>query len=62
MRIGFIGRGAMGLPMARNLLRAGHTARDHLLSAPAHGRGDADWSAFAPASAEAAGRGEAGKA
>jgi len=25
MRIGFIGLGAMGLPLARNLLRAGHT-------------------------------------
>ena len=25
--IGFVGLGAMGLPMARNLLKAGHTVR-----------------------------------
>jgi 3-hydroxyisobutyrate dehydrogenase len=27
-RIGFVGLGNMGLPMARNLLAAGHAVRD----------------------------------
>ena len=34
-RIGFVGLGAMGLPMARNLLRAGHEVHGFDLSAAA---------------------------
>ena len=29
MKVGFIGLGSMGLPMARNLLRAGHSVTAH---------------------------------
>jgi len=32
MRVGFIGLGAMGLPVARNLLRGGHDVRGFDLS------------------------------
>jgi len=32
MRVGFIGLGAMGLPMARNLLRGGHAVQGYDLS------------------------------
>ena len=40
MRVGFIGLGAMGLPMARNLLRGDHAVQGFDLSLAAFARGD----------------------
>jgi 3-hydroxyisobutyrate dehydrogenase len=37
-QIGFIGLGNMGLPMARNLIKAGHTVTGHDISAEARAR------------------------
>jgi 3-hydroxyisobutyrate dehydrogenase len=47
MRIGFVGLGAMGAPMAANLLRAGHQLRVH--DARRVEIGGAEWAASTPA-------------
>jgi len=52
MRIGFIGLGAMGAPMAANLLRAGHQLRVH--DARRVEIKGAEWAASAPSAAAGA--------
>jgi len=53
-RVGFIGLGQMGLPMARNLARAGYRVVAHDLNAPALARARDEAGAETPGSASAA--------
>jgi hypothetical protein len=49
---GFIGLGNMGVPMAQNLLKAGHPPQP---PTDARGRGDLDWGALITVICELAG-------
>jgi len=53
-RIGFVGLGNMGLPMARNLVRAGHLVAGFDLSADAMGQAEASGIERATSASEAA--------